>query len=224
MVRSTSSIVVAPGGHRVRELVCAYRPLRDHHGLVVRLSTVLLTTPRTAAGALAPLLRGEPVEVFAVVCLSTKQRLLAWHLLSRGTRASTPVSIPDVFIPACLTPGTTGILVLHKHPSGGPVPSADDVALTTRLRAAAAILDLSVLDHLIVGEGEQYYSFREAGHFSPSPVGVSGMGQRCGDSSHCYGIASGHSSGGTSHRVAARHESQVISRRARTAHAQSVTR
>jgi len=210
MVRSTSSFVVHTGGHRVRELVCAYRPFRDQNGLVVGLSTLVLNTPRTAAGALAPLLRDEPVEVFAVVCLSTRQRLLAWHLLSRGTRASTPVSIPDVFIPACLTPGTTGLLVLHNHPSGDPVPSADDVALTTRLRAAAVILDIPVLDHLIVGEGERYYSFREAGHFGPSSAGASGTGQRCDDSSPCYGMASGHPSRDISHRMAARHESQVI--------------
>ena len=210
MVRTTSSFVVNTGGHRVRELVCAYRPLRDHNGIVVGLSTLVLNTPKTAAGVLAPPLRDEPVEVLAVVCLSTRQRLLAWHLLSRGTRASTPVSIPDVFIPACLTPGTTGLLVLHNHPSGDPVPSADDVALTTRLRAAAVILDIPVLDHLIVGEGERYYSFREAGHFGPSPTGVSETGQRCDDSSQCYGTAPGHASRDISHRRAARHESQVV--------------
>ena len=83
-------------GHRVRELVCTYRPLRDHEGRVVALSTPALTDPRTAARMLAPLLADQPVEVFAVACLSTKNRLLAWHELSRGTRTSTPVSIPEV--------------------------------------------------------------------------------------------------------------------------------
>jgi len=145
-----------------------------------------------AASTLAPLLRDEPVEVFAVACLSTRHRLLSWHVLSRGTRASTPVSIPDVFVPAYLTPGTTGLIVLHNHPSGDPVPSADDVALTTRLRAAAVILDIELLDHLIVGEGEQYYSFREAGQFGSPAAGASGTAKTCDDSSHCYGMASGH--------------------------------
>jgi hypothetical protein len=76
-------------GHRVRELVCAYRPLRDHEGRVVSVTTLALSNPKTAAATLGPLLGDEPVEVFAVACLSTKHRLLAWHLLSRGTRAST---------------------------------------------------------------------------------------------------------------------------------------
>ena len=125
--------------------------------------TLALSTPRIAAKTLAPLLASEPVEVFAVACLSTKHRLLAWHVLSRRTRASTPVSMPDVFVPACLTPGTTALIVVHNHPSGDPTPSPDDARLTLRLCAAADILDVGLLDHLIVGDTERYYSFREAG-------------------------------------------------------------
>ena len=125
--------------------------------------TVVLTDPRTAAAVLAPLIADQPVEVFAVACLSTKHRLLAWHVLSRGTRASTPVSMPDVFVPACLTPGTTGLMVVHNHPSGDPTPSPDDARLTLRLCAAADVLDLPLLDHLIVGDEHRYFSFREAG-------------------------------------------------------------
>ena len=104
--------------------------------------TVVLTDPRTAAAVLAPLIADQSVEVFGVACLSTKHRLLAWHVLSRGTRASTPVSMPDVFVPACLTPGTTGLMVVHNHPSGDPTPSPDDARLTLRLCAAADVLDM----------------------------------------------------------------------------------
>jgi len=204
----TTSFRTRTSTHRVREFVCAYRSLRDRDGRVIGLPTLVLSTPRTAASTLAPPLRDEPVEVFAVACLSTRHRLLSWHVLSRGTRASTPVSIPDVFVPACLTPGTTGLIVLHNHPSGDAVPSADDVALTTRLRAAAVILDIEVLDHLIVGEGEQYYSFREAGQFGSPAAGASGTAKTCDDSSHCYGMASGHPSRDIS--TAARHELQAV--------------
>ncbi len=205
---TTTPFPTRTGTHRVREFVCAYRSLRDRDGRVIGLPTLVLSTPRTAASTLAPLLREEPVEVFAVACLSTRHRLLSWHVLSRGTRASTPVSIPDVFVPACLTPGTTGLIVLHNHPSGDAVPSADDVALTTRLRAAAVILDIELLDHLIVGEGEQYYSFREAGQFGSPAAGASGTAKRCDDSSHCYGMASKHPSRDIS--TAARHELQAV--------------
>ncbi|HXH05622.1 MAG TPA: JAB domain-containing protein [Vicinamibacterales bacterium] len=128
---------------------------------------VALSDARTAAAAFAPLLADEPVEVFAVACLSTRHRLLAWHVLSRGTRASTSVSLPDVFVPACLTPGTTALIVVHNHPSGDPTPSLDDAQLTLRLCRAADVLDMPLLDHLIVGEAGRYYSFREAGVVAP---------------------------------------------------------
>src|SRR5262245_19986074 len=119
-----------PRGHRVRELVLAYRSLRDSDGRVVDVPDVALNNPWNAAADLGPLIADQAVEVFGVACLSTKHRLLAWHLLSRGTRDSTPVSLPDVFLPACLTPGATGVMVVHNHPSGDPTPSPDDARLT----------------------------------------------------------------------------------------------
>ena len=169
MLSELLSPLVPTPGHRVRELVCTYRPLRDPDGHVVDVPTVLLPNPRIAAAVLAPLIADQPVEVFAVACLSTKHRLLAWHLLSRGTRDGTPVSMPDVFVPACLTPGATGVMVLHNHPSGDPTPSPDDARLTLRLCAAADVLDLPLIDHLIVGDANRYYSFREAGVIGRTP-------------------------------------------------------
>jgi DNA repair protein RadC len=172
--RSPSMPIHAPSvrpperGRCVRELVCRYRPLRDDQGRIVQVPSIALSDPRTAATTLAPLLADEPVEVFAVACLSTRHRLLTWHVLSRGTRSSTPVSLPDVFLPACLTPGSSALIVVHNHPSGDPTPSADDARLTLRLCAAADILDLPLLDHLIVGDAGRYYSFREAGVVAPS--------------------------------------------------------
>jgi DNA repair protein RadC len=164
---TTPSPPLAAPRHRIRELVFAYRPLRDNDGHVVDIATLVLNTPRIAATTLGPLVTHEPVEVFGVACLSTKLRLLAWHVLSRGTRASTPVSMPDVFVPACVTPGTTGLIVVHNHPSGDPTPSQDDARLTVRLCQAADVLDIGLLDHLIVGDADRYFSFREHGALKP---------------------------------------------------------
>ena len=68
-----------------------------------------------------------------------------------------------MFVPACLTPGTTALLVVHNHPSGDPTPSPDDARLTIRLAQAADVLDMPLIDHLIVGDAGRYFSFREAG-------------------------------------------------------------
>ena len=161
-----------PRGHRVRELVVAYRSLRDSDGHVVDVPAVALNNPRNAAAVLAPLVADQAVEVFGVACLSTKHRLLTWHVLSRGTRDSTPVSLPDVFLPACLTPGATGVMVVHNHPSGDPTPSPDDARLTLRLCAAADVLDIALLDHLIVGDDGRYFSFHEAGQITKRSHGA----------------------------------------------------
>ena len=76
--------------------------------------------------------------------------------------------MPDVFVPACVTPGTVALAVVHNHPSGDPTPGPDDVALTSRLLGAADVLGFTLLDHLIVGEGGRYYSFSEARSFGTS--------------------------------------------------------
>jgi DNA repair protein RadC len=157
--------------HAVRELVCVYRPARDCDGHVLRVSTRTISAPCTAAHVLAPLPAHQPVEVFAVACLSARYRLLAWHVVSRGTRASAPVSVPDVFVPARLTPGTSALLLVHNHPSGVMrTPSPEDARLTVRLCTAADILDVGLLDHLIVTDGGRYFSFREAGTLTGTPV------------------------------------------------------
>src|SRR5262249_30827740 len=76
---------------RVRELVCSYRALRDSDGHVVDVPKLALSTPQLAAATLGPLLAAEPVEVFAVACLSARNQLLTWHIVSRGTRTSAPI-------------------------------------------------------------------------------------------------------------------------------------
>jgi hypothetical protein len=130
--------------HRVREFVCAYRPLRDAEGHVGSLPTLVLNNPETAARALTPLLAQEPVEVFAIACLSARKRLLAWHLCSRGTRTGAQVSMPDVFVPAVLTPGTAGLIVLHNHPSGEPSPSPPGCAALEVCQPAANVFAVRV--------------------------------------------------------------------------------
>jgi RadC-like JAB domain len=142
--------------------VSIYRPARDEEGRILRSHHWPLPIPATVR-ILAPLLAGLPVGTFGVASLSIRYRLLAWHVVSRGTRDCTTVSIPEVFVPACVTPGTIGLIVAHNHPSGDPTPSADDVALTDRLASAGNVLGLTLLDHLIVGDEGRFYSFRETG-------------------------------------------------------------
>jgi DNA repair protein RadC len=163
MMARTHSTTFSERRHLVREQLCRHHPARVSNADVLNVSTAVLADARTTVQVLAPLLGDETVEVFGVACLSVSQRLLAWHVVYRGTRRSAAVSVSDVFVPALLTRGTSGLVVIHNCPNGDPTPSSDDARLTVKLSAAADILDVGLLDHLIVAQGGRFFSFREAG-------------------------------------------------------------
>ena len=78
-----------------------------------------------------------------------------------ATTTACPVAPADLFR-ALLREGAAATIVLHNHPSGEPDPSPDDVRLTRQLSAAAALLGLRLLDHIILGHPD-YYSFLDSG-------------------------------------------------------------
>lgn len=121
-----------------------------------------LTTPQETASLFASILGNEAVEVFGAVYVTTKQDVICYHEISRGTLNSTMVHPREVFKPAVLS-NAAAVIVGHNHPSGEPEPSVDDEQLTARLVAAGALLGIDVLDHVIVGSENRYYSFRESG-------------------------------------------------------------
>ena len=120
-----------------------------------------LGQPVDAAGILSARLEHEPVEVCLLLLMNTKNRLLAVHELGRGTLDSCLVHPRDVFKVAILA-NAAGVIVGHNHPSGEPEPSPDDVALCARLRHAADIIGIDLLDFVIIGD-RRYYSFKEMG-------------------------------------------------------------
>lgn len=145
---------------QLRELTVRYSVKKTDAGesLVVGRA---LKSPRESAELLMRVLADEPAEVFAMLCLSTKHRVIAFHEVSRGTLDSTLVHPREVF-KAALLANAAAIVVSHNHPSGDPSPTIDDLDVTTRLVAAGEILGIPVLDHIVVGDG-RYFSFKEAG-------------------------------------------------------------
>ncbi len=101
-------------------------------------------------------------EVFAVLFLDAHQRLIAMEELFRGTLAQASVYPREVVVRA-LHHGAAAVVLAHNHPSGLVQPSGADQALTQALRAALALVDVKVLDHMIVGPG-QALSMAERGY------------------------------------------------------------
>lgn len=120
-----------------------------------------LSGPAAAVAALRGLLDGRREEHFAVLGLDSRRRVLAGELISQGTLTQSLAHPREVFRSA-IKLGAAAVIVGHNHPSGDPEPSPDDRAVTRRLRQAAEILGLPLLDHVIIGR-DRSFSFSEAG-------------------------------------------------------------
>ena len=92
-------------------------------------------------------------EVFAVLFLDNQNRLLATEELFRGTLSQTSVYPREVVMRA-LHHQSAAVVLSHNHPSGSVQPSRADEHLTHTLKAALALVDVRVLDHIIVGQGQ----------------------------------------------------------------------
>ena len=92
-------------------------------------------------------------EVFAVLFMDSQNRLLAMEELFRGTLTQTSVYPREVVLRA-LHHQCAAVVLAHNHPSGSVQPSRADEALTQNLKASLALVDVRVLDHIIVGQGQ----------------------------------------------------------------------
>ena len=120
-----------------------------------------LSSPAAVRDYLRLKLVAEPNEVFAVIFLDSQHRALAYEQLFKGSIDQTSV-YPRVVVQRALALNASALILAHQHPSGVTEPSSADRALTERLKAALAMVDVRVMDHFIVGEGAPY-SFAEAG-------------------------------------------------------------
>lgn len=90
-----------------------------------------------------------PYECFVVVFLDSQQRLISCDEMFRGTLNSASVYPREIVIRA-LQHHAASVVLAHNHPSGDVTPSSSDKALTQQLRAALALIDVRILDHIIV--------------------------------------------------------------------------
>jgi len=113
----------------------------------------VLDTPEALAHYLQLHLAHRGHEVFAVLFLDAQHRMIALEEMFRGTLAETSVYPREVVVRA-LDLQAAAVVLAHNHPTGLVHPSRADEALTRGLRAALALVDVRVLDHVIVGPGQ----------------------------------------------------------------------
>lgn len=112
-----------------------------------------LESPQQVRDYLKALLRHEPHEVFGCLFLDTRHRVLAFEALFHGTIDGASV-YPRQVVKRALAHNAAAVILTHNHPSGIAEPSQADCLLTTRMKDALALVDVRVLDHFIVGDGE----------------------------------------------------------------------
>ena len=121
----------------------------------------LINSPMSAAEILMPILAHRDQEYLVVATLDTRNRVLDIVEVYHGSLNSSAVRIGELFKPA-LQRNAAAMVISHNHPSGDPTPSPEDVTVTRTIVQAGKLLDVSVLDHLIIGQS-RWISLKEQG-------------------------------------------------------------
>ena len=121
----------------------------------------LVEDPEAVVRLLTAELRSEPGEVFLVVFLDNKNRVLATEKMFHGTVDSAAV-YPREVVRRALEHNAANIIIAHNHPSGIAEPSQADRDLTDNLRRSLKLIDVRIIDHLVIGDG-QWTSFSRRG-------------------------------------------------------------
>jgi len=120
-----------------------------------------LTSPTAVREFLHARLRDRPYEVFCCLYLDNRNRLIMFEELFRGTIDGASVH-PREVVRRAIEHNAAALILAHNHPSGVAEPSQADELITRRLQSALGLIDIRVLDHLVVGDGE-IVSFAERG-------------------------------------------------------------
>ena len=119
------------------------------------------TSSNDVAAFLKARLQYKQQEVFAVIYLNQANKILHYEIVSEGGITGT-VADPRIILKKALQHNAVNIIVSHNHPSGNLSPSKADKDLTQKLKEAAQLLELKVIDHIIISN-EGYFSFADEG-------------------------------------------------------------
>ena len=136
--------------------------LRRHARSTVALQSWTMLTDYLALNAVH-----QRVEVFRVLLLDRKNRLIRDRVMTRGSIDHVPVYVSEV-LRSALVLDASALILCHNHPSGDPQPSQTDIELTGKIVEACKVMEIVIHDHIIVGFGREKnaFSMRAAGMMS----------------------------------------------------------
>ncbi len=125
------------------------------------LDKIVIKSSKDAFNYLYTFMADLPHEEFYILLCNHSNKIIDKKHIGTGGLAGVVVDIKKVLVPA-LEQMASGIVLCHNHPSGNLKPSNEDVKLTKRIKDAASLLDIRVLDHIIIGD-MNYFSFADEG-------------------------------------------------------------
>jgi len=128
------------------------QPVRDR---------AVLNSPEIVAEMARARIGNRAREEFWMALVDTKNRLIGWEQVSKGTVDQAAV-YPREVLSVALRHKASGMILVHNHPGADPRPSVQDVDFTRRIKNAAREIDVRVLDHLVVTEN-RFFSFQSEG-------------------------------------------------------------
>ena len=119
-----------------------------------------ITTPGHVAEALTEVF--SPIsEEFYLLIMDTKNQIIEKHLVCKGNYNTLHIAPAEIFR-SLLMNGGKNFIIAHNHPSGDSEPSEEDIIMTRKIKNAAEILGVCLLDHIIyTGDEKNYYSFKK---------------------------------------------------------------
>lgn len=124
-----------------------------------RKEQICLSDASSVAAYYMERLRHEPCEQLLLSMFDIKCRLLGDSVIATGSARAVLGSPREIFL-QLLEKKAVSFILLHNHPSGDPSPSAEDIRLTRRIKECSELMELTMSDHIIIGDN-RYYSFRE---------------------------------------------------------------
>ena len=121
----------------------------------------VVKTSKDAYAHIAPKLSDLPHEEFWILLLNRSNKIIRTELVGRGGVSGTVADV-RLILKSAVEHLASSIVLSHNHPSGNLQPSKEDINLTQKVKQAAALFDIQVIDHIIVGDAN-YYSFADEG-------------------------------------------------------------
>ena len=123
-------------------------------------SSTPVSSPDDAVRLMAEMLKGYDREVFCIVNFRNDMTPINMNIVSMGTLNASLVH-PREILKSSILSNAAHVMAFHNHPSGSLSPSQEDIQITDRLQKLLDLAGIPLLDHIIIGNGDRYYSFRE---------------------------------------------------------------